>query len=372
MASGTAYRCKNLHLDVLHFFPDPIKFKSTGKLYQAPPSKASKTRRRSKALITRLPLEILHLILLNLDLTSLGMLRRVDTTSRRLVESLPAYRLLRKHAPYTLCLMDATRCSSHFPIQWIFTEFCHPWCRTCGEFGPYLYLPTVSRSCYKCNYLRPEYQVAPVTDVCLHFGLTQKDVKSLPITYNILPPKRRLVDITQAKALGRQLHGSYKAMRQEYQRRRKELEENYQQRVQKWKRQKQQGKSARCPWRQPIPTTLGMNGETSWRMQATVTFPYWDRRTQTLEPGTFCRACTYHWEEGKAKDWRRMETVFHPHPPSREAYFRAFLEAELPQHFLHCAAVKANYNFREILLTRTGPRREGTDFVVAPKKIIAG
>lgn len=106
-------------------------------------------------------------------------------------------------------------------------------------------------------------------------------------------------------------------------------------------------------------------------MQATVTFPYWDRRTQTLEPGTFCRACTYHWEEGKANDWRCMETIFHPHPPSREAYFRAFLEAELPQHFLHCAAVKANYNFREIQLTRKEPRREGTDFVAAPKKIIA-
>jgi hypothetical protein len=212
-----------------------------------------------------------------------------------------------------------------------------------------------------------------VTDVCLHFGLTQKDVKSLPIIYNVLPPKHRLVDITEAKALGKQLHGSYKAMRQEYQTRRKELEENYQHRVQKWKRQKQQGNSARRPRRQSIPTAPGKDAETgSWTMQATVTFPYWDRRTQTLEPGIFCRACTYHWEEAKANDWRCMETIWDPYPPSREAYFRAFLEAELPQHFLHCAAVKANYNFRDILLTRKEPRREGTDFVVAPKKIIAG
>ncbi|GFF65347.1 hypothetical protein IFM47457_01006 [Aspergillus lentulus] len=268
--------------------------------------------------------------------------------------------------------MDATRCSSHFPIQWIFTEFCHPWCRTCGEFGPYIYLPTVSRSCYKCNYLRPEYKVAPVTDVCLHFGLTQKDVKSLPIIDTIFTPKRRLADVTQAKALGKQLHGSYKAMRQQYQTSRKEFKENYRHRVQEWKRQKQQGPSARRP-RQSIPTVLGDDGESgSWRMQATVTFPYWDRRTQTLEPGTFCRACTYHWEDGNANDWRCMETIWDLHPPGREAYFRAFLAAELPQHFLHCAAVKANYNFRELSLTRKEPEREGTDFVVAPKKIIAG
>ncbi|KAF7113698.1 hypothetical protein CNMCM5793_003054 [Aspergillus hiratsukae] len=334
MASGTAYRCKNLHLHVLHFLPNPIKTKSAGKLYKAPPSKASKTHRRSKALITRLPLEILHLILLNLDLTSMGMLRRVDTTSRHLVESLPAYCLLRKHAPNTLRLMDATRCSSHFPIQWIFTEFCHPWCRTCGEFGPYLYLPTVSRSCYKCNWLRPEYQLAPVADVCLHFGLTPKDVKSLPIICDIFSPKNRFADVTQAKALGKQLHGSYKAMRQEYHTRRKELEENYQHRVQKWERQKQQGNPARRPRRPSIHTALGKDGESgSWRMQATLTFPYWDRHTQTLEPGTFCRACTYHWQEGKANDWRCMETIFHPHPPSREAISGHFWRLNFPNIF---------------------------------------
>ncbi|KAE8419049.1 hypothetical protein BDV36DRAFT_252327 [Aspergillus pseudocaelatus] len=81
-------------------------------------------------------------------------------------------------------------------------------------------------------------------------------------------------------------------------------------------------------------------------MQATVAFPYWDYRTQTLEPGTYCRACTYHWEEGKADDWRRMETIWDLHPPSREAYYRAFSEADLPQHFLNCPAVRVHYDFR--------------------------
>ncbi|PKX93057.1 uncharacterized protein P174DRAFT_461513 [Aspergillus novofumigatus IBT 16806] len=142
-------------------------------------------------------------------------------------------------------------------------------------------------------------------------------------------------------------------MRQEYKTRREQLEENYQHRVQEWKRQKQQGNSTRRPRRQSIPTSYN----TRQQRRATVTFPYWDRHTQTLEPGTFCRACTYHWEDGNANDWRFMQTIGDLHPPSREAYFRAFLEAELPQHFLHCAAE---------------PRREGTDFVVTPKKIIAG
>lgn len=81
------------------------------------------------------------------------------------------------------------------------------------------------------------------------------------------------------------------------------LKENSRHWVQEWKRQKQQGNSARCPRRQSISTTLGNNGELgSWRMQATVTFPYWDRHTQTLEPGTFCRAPTHHWEDGNWND----------------------------------------------------------------------
>ncbi|KAG2413964.1 hypothetical protein HFD88_003155 [Aspergillus terreus] len=31
---------------------------------------------------------------------------------------------------------------------------------------------------------------------------------------------------------------------------------------------------------------------------------------------------------------------------SSEPYYRAFLEADLPKHFLHCDAAKANYNFQ--------------------------
>ncbi|KAE8409663.1 hypothetical protein BDV37DRAFT_267829 [Aspergillus pseudonomiae] len=257
MASGTAYRCKRPPYDVLQFYLSSDSYK----LYKAPPNKPLNSSARATPFIYQLPVEILHSILLNLDLRSIPMLCR----------------------------------------------FCHPWSRTCPGFDPLLYLPTFTRSCYKRSYLRPEYELARVADI-----------RSLPVIYNIEPLRCRLADITQPKALGIQIHG-----------------QSYQCRVQQWKRKQRQGIHAGRPRPRSAPTSLVVDEGVSWRMQATVAFPYWDYRTQTLEPGTYC---TYHWEEGKADDWRRMETIWDLHSPSREAYYRAFLEADIPQYFLYCPA----------------------------------
>ncbi|KAB8201925.1 hypothetical protein BDV34DRAFT_228884 [Aspergillus parasiticus] len=209
--------------------------------------------------------------------------------------------------------------------------------------------------------------------VCFLFGLTPKDLRrsSLPIIHPIDRHRPPLVDVTQAKALATELHGGEKEMERAYQTRLKERERDYQRRVQQWEKQRRQGThTAGRPRRRLKPTSLDENEdseEQSWRVQAAATFPYWDARTQILEPGTYCKACTYHWEGGNANDWRRMETIWHPHPPSREAYYRAFLEADLPRHFLNCVAVKENYDFRVKHPSDIFFRRHGTDFIVGPK-----
>lgn len=153
MASGTAFRRKEPARDVLNLYPNESPQKTKPKLYEAPPS-SQLTRNNSPPstpLLGDLPPELMRQVLLSLDLTSLGMLRRVNTAARRLIESLPEYSLLRKHASYTLRVMDATKCTSYFQIRWLFRELCHPRCRTCSDFGPFLYLPTITRSCLKCS-----------------------------------------------------------------------------------------------------------------------------------------------------------------------------------------------------------------------------
>ncbi|KAE8159657.1 hypothetical protein BDV40DRAFT_290722 [Aspergillus tamarii] len=289
MASGTAYRCKKPPLDVLQF-----RLRDNG--YNAKPM----------PLVYQLPVEILHLILLNLDIRSIGTLRQVDTLGRQLT-----------HASHTLCIIDSVKRSSYFHIQWLFAEFFHPWCRACPDFGPFLYITTLTRSCYKYSYLRPEYEFA------------RKDIKSLPVIYNIEPPRYCLADITQAKALGMQTYGSGKEVKRVYKGHLRRREENYQNRVQQWIREQRRGIHAGHSRRRSAPTSLVVDEVASWSMQVTVAFPYWDYRTQ-------------YWSQ------RRGETIWNLRPPSREAYYRAFLEADLPQHFLNCRALNANYDFRDI------------------------
>ncbi|KAL3463537.1 hypothetical protein BJX64DRAFT_287283 [Aspergillus heterothallicus] len=353
MASGTAYRCRNPAREVSTpetFRSSPII--SSGNLYKAPPNKISKRRPwKPNPLVDRLPVEILHSILLDLDLTSLGNFRRVNKTARCAVESVRAYYLFRTHASDTLRVMHATKCLSYFSLGDLFTEFCYPWCRSClaseqkYEFAPYLYLPTLTRSCFKCNTLGDEYQLAEVGDICFHFGLKKRDINKarLPLVHAIdraarSHRQRPIADVTLAKALAAKIHGSIEA-----------ATDIYHQRL----------NSHRPTRPRPDPTSTD-----DWRLSATVVLPYFDRATQKTETGVYCRACTYHWEEGFANDWRRVETIFHPLPPNREAYFRAFLEGDIPQHFEVCKNVKKRYNF--------GPSRDPTartrekDFVVGP------
>ncbi|OJJ32797.1 hypothetical protein ASPWEDRAFT_593396 [Aspergillus wentii DTO 134E9] len=366
MASGTAYRWSHPARDVLNLYRDPWDSKAPRKLYKAPRNRVKARKLLSTPLVSQLPVEILHQILFELDLLSLGMLRRVNTITRRLVESFPAYHLLRKHASDTLRVMDATKCTSHFPIRWLDEEFCHPWCRKCGDFGPFIYLPTISRSCFQCSLSHREYRVAAVPNLVFHFGLSETHIKSLPIIYALRAGKkrrRRFVDVTQAKDLGKRVHGGLENMRESFQERLKAYDKKYELELEKY--QKRAGDRAGRP-RLCQPSYLRRVSKYMskyWRLKATTSFPYWNRQTSTLEPGAYCRACTYRWEEEEEEE--EDGSVLDSQPQIKKDYDRAFLEADLPQHFLHCPAVKENYNFQKKKRWCDHHKRAGTDFIVS-------
>ncbi|RAL02619.1 uncharacterized protein BO80DRAFT_403197 [Aspergillus ibericus CBS 121593] len=293
------------------------------------------------------------------------MLRLVDTASNHLVESLPAYSLLKTHAYEALHALHVTGSSSYIRIRNLFAEFCQPRCRTCPDFGPFLYLPSMIRCCYKCNFIRPVFELARVSDLRFRFGLSPADLKPVPILHSILQPQIRLARIKQAKDIGRRLYGTPKAMEAAYQARVQEHQEKYNRRIHQWEQTQLLGEETPRPRYRAVREKLGHERDrTTLKMHATTPFPYWDRETRTLEPGTYCRACTYHWEEKIADDWRRPETMWHIHPPGREACYRAFLEAELPEHFRECAAVKANYNLRRKKVRARDRERGRVTFIV--------
>jgi hypothetical protein len=84
-----------------------------------------------------MPLEIVYEILLKLDFRSLNNTRQLNSHFQICVESLPAFRLLRQHAPYTLKVIHRAGVASAVTVQNLFAEFRQPSCRGCGAFGPF-------------------------------------------------------------------------------------------------------------------------------------------------------------------------------------------------------------------------------------------
>ncbi|KAI9040746.1 uncharacterized protein KD926_007688 [Aspergillus affinis] len=180
-----------------------------------------------------------------------------------------------------------------------------------------------------------------------------------------LQPSRRFANITQAKALAMQVHGSDKAIWQAYLAEAKKRGEADQRRLQKWERSEQ---NSRVP-HLPVFNEKRRNYDRGHNLilRAIAIFPYWDRQTRTLEPGVYCQACTYDAEKMPGS-LKYQGTIWDEYPSARwDAYHREFLEDDIPDHFLNCPAVKQNYDFQIIVMVDKH-KRKGTNFTVRPRK----
>lgn len=187
---------------------------------------AKRKRRRFKGrtiggVLGRVPAEILQEILLDLDLRSLSTMCRLNSFYHSLVDDLPAYKLLREHASATLKIMHVTKTSSDFPVRRLFSEFCRPRCRTCEDFGPYIFLLTCRRCRFKCLHEHDDYRLAPVFDVMVNYALSKDLVKRLDSIYSLrgyygfyreYQGRLRLVSASEAFELGINVHGSKRRM----------------------------------------------------------------------------------------------------------------------------------------------------------------
>lgn len=148
--------------------------------------------------------------------------------------------------------------------------------------------------------LEVQYQVAPTPDVMFHFGISRKDLKSIPIIYP-LPGEwvqQRMVDVAQARALGLRKHRSLEKMKQGFRARLQERREKEELAWSKWDEDVDRGSQRQAPRYRNIPTSLIKGFDPSdWRLMGTTWFPYWDRHRRVLEPGVYCQACTYRYEE---------------------------------------------------------------------------
>jgi hypothetical protein len=96
----------------------------------------------------RLPAELQHLILEELDLQSLLTFRRMNRKALHFINNLSSWRKILVHAPNTIRMAIGLKVASRFSLKHLFEVLCEKHCPSCGKFAPMINIFTLQRLCY--------------------------------------------------------------------------------------------------------------------------------------------------------------------------------------------------------------------------------
>ncbi|KAK4502975.1 hypothetical protein PRZ48_006402 [Zasmidium cellare] len=135
--------------------------------------------------LDKLPLELLHFAFSMLDLKTLSSISRTCLRGLAVVESIPEYRDLIRHAPSMMTALGSTGLIQHHSAHTLHTGLTASQCASCGDFGPFLFLPTCERCCYECLCREQRFRV--ITTACAGdcFELSAASLKKLPTMHNL-------------------------------------------------------------------------------------------------------------------------------------------------------------------------------------------
>lgn len=144
------------------------------------PSHATGLARSGLGTLGVLPPEVLHLILDQLDVSTIAMFRQANRQAVDAVSSLPSYEAITKFAPNILRSYKIIRSGHSITCAQIYDELCQPACQKCGDFGGYLYLLTCVRVCFLCVSEDTAFLPLRPRQVCRKYGLDRETVHTLP------------------------------------------------------------------------------------------------------------------------------------------------------------------------------------------------
>lgn len=245
-----------------------------------------------------LPIEILHEAFPRLDLRSLTYLRLVNRRTMRLVDALPQYSDIIKHAPNALRGILAIGTGSWVSCKALDTSLCTARCEQCGDFGSFLYLLTCKRVCFLC--LSSDDVLLPLSpsQACRKFGLKRHhfadlhQMKTTPGTYSpnrkkVLKPGT-LLDHEHVRLAGINLHGSLAAMEQYVAQKQARMLEAYNAAQTE---QDSSGPPARARRRPPALDSFDGRSGNPHRFVAIARVPWLDRASRRVERGFYCVGC---------------------------------------------------------------------------------
>lgn len=268
-----------------------------------------------------LPLELLTAILLNLDLQSLTVLRRVSRRSRHAVDTLPQYQSIRTHGPELLRAALSLKLSNSTTLSKLYGALTTASCFLCGDFGAFVYMLSCNRVCFLCLTQRPELLPMVPSHAKDKYGLDSKAVSSLPILRS-LPgvysqrqhrhrDRKSLVDPTAAEQAGIALYGSREQMTKTAKDLRSSLEANWQRKMQEYECKVKYNPTIRKPARPPSHSVFDGEGANPHRFMGILRAPWLDPRCGRTETGLSCKGCVRSERINRARyrrslDWRRQ------------------------------------------------------------------
>nr|KMM66424.1 hypothetical protein CPAG_02763 [Coccidioides posadasii RMSCC 3488] len=333
MSFGTAYRWDKPWIGKLNL--DPAEWHGDEPL-ELGPDEETDPKFKSAGKLGRMPLELIYKICLKLDVVTLANFRAASSSYRAVVDSVLQYRRLEEHAKDALKLLAITGVGKQYSLEEVYDEFCQPWCRACGKFGAYLFLPTLRRCCHNCHFIAPELYVASFTEVISNYGL---------------PP-----DVASKLHVVHSLAGWYGTMRSN------ELWV-HRDTLSTWLT----GNFATLPRSTPMSIAPARflfcrQFPLTRHFMATIAFPYFDQSTRASESGVYCKACTVAFERTIVEMEDTHELLLEI---LDQRYHRAYLEEDMPEHFATCSSMQMRlHDFPSAMLPKWPYHREGEDFLI--------
>jgi hypothetical protein len=146
----TYYQRPSLNLSTLH-----------ENLPQVLPVQAPLPALATTGTLKSLPIELMHDVLVRLDMRSLMNFRYVNKRAAELVESLPEYKIITKHAQNVLRRILCTQTGAWITCEKLCKKLFTYKCQRCGQFATYLYIITFKRTCFSC--LSDGYHYYPIS-----------------------------------------------------------------------------------------------------------------------------------------------------------------------------------------------------------------
>ena len=228
-----------------------------------------------------------------LDLRTLTDFRHINRRAVWLVESIPQYKAIRKHAHNALHGIICIETGRWITCEMLYEKLCTAECEQCGDFGGYLYILTCNRICFLCLSEDKRYLPLRYLHATRKFGLNRLILRSLPTMKSVpgiyssnkkkVRKQLTLVDSDCARRAGIAVHGCLSVMKKYV--------------------------SSMAP-RGPFDGESG----NPLRFMAIVRTPWLNRSSQELEWGIHCTRCESSDESRPLHFWRKFtEESFKEH-----------------------------------------------------------